>query len=33
MQNENKSLWYTLYLCIIKDMTADDALRIMGESL
>lgn len=30
---ENKTLWYALYLCIIKKVSADDALYLMGESL
>ena len=30
---KNRSLWYALYLCIIKKMSADDALHMMGESL
>lgn len=28
----NRTLWYALYLCIIKGFSADDALRVMGES-
>lgn len=30
---ENRTCWYALYLCIIKKISADDALRLMGESL
>ena len=30
---ENRKYWYALYLCIIKKISADDALRLMGESL
>ena len=30
---ENRKYWYALYLCIVKKISADDALRIMGESL
>lgn len=30
---ENRIYWYALYLCIIKKISADDALRLMGESL
>lgn len=30
---ENRTYWYALYLCIIKKISADDALRAMGESL
>lgn len=29
---KNRVLWYALYLCIIKKMTADEALKIMGEN-
>ena len=28
---ENRSLWYVLYICIIKKLSADDALQLMGE--
>lgn len=30
---ENRTYWYALYLCIVKKISADDALRAMGESL
>lgn len=30
---ENRTYWYALYLCIIKKISADDALRLMGVSL
>lgn len=30
---ENRIYWYALYLCIIKKISADDALRLMGISL
>lgn len=30
---ENRVYWYALYICIIKKISADDTLRLMGESL
>lgn len=29
----NRAHWYALYLCIIKNISADDALRAMGAGL
>lgn len=28
---ENRALWYALFLSIVKNLSTDDSLRIMGE--
>ena len=28
----NRALWYALWLCIIKKISADEALKAMGEN-
>lgn len=30
---DNRSLWYALYICIIRKVSADDALHMMGEKV
>lgn len=30
---DNRAYWYALYICIVRKISADDALRLMGESL
>lgn len=29
---DKRELWYALFLCIVKRMSADDALKVMGEN-
>ncbi len=30
---ENRKLWYALYICIIRKVSADDALQMVGEKV
>lgn len=32
MSDHERKMWYALFLCIVKKMSADDALRAMGEN-